>query len=61
MTAAPIMLTLFKLTHFLSVSLYAYSLLPVEFSFALAAGLQPLAGLERSAHPNLAEHIACEQ
>lgn len=55
MSLAPITLTWFKLTHFLSVSLHAYSLLPVEFSLAHAAGLQPLAGSERSAHPSLAE------
>jgi len=59
-TAAPITLTLFQLTHFPSVSLHAYSLLPVEFSFALAAGLQPLAGSQTSAHPSLAEQRASD-
>lgn len=57
MTAAPVTLTLPELTHFLSVSLCACSLLPVECSSA-AAGLQPLAGSETRAHPGLTEQPA---
>lgn len=52
MTAAPVTLTLLELSHFLSASLRACSLLPVVCSSA-AAGLQPLAGSETRAHPSL--------
>lgn len=61
MTAASIALTLFELSHFLSVSLHACSVLPVESSFAAAAaGLQPLTEAKMSANPRTAEQPASD-
>lgn len=62
MTAAPVALTLFELSHFLSVSSHACSVLPVEPSFAAAAGgdLQPLTESKMSANPGTAEQPASD-